>query len=74
MCPHPVIPRTPPLCHSELVEESPAFTAHYVREIVLSCNLIVSINALLLSFQIPRYARNDSVGAGDDSVVDFSLS
>ena len=49
----------PPHCHSELAEESPASTTHFVREIILSCNLIVSANALLLSFQIPRYARND---------------
>ncbi|MGN0461090.1 MAG: hypothetical protein ACI4HZ_01455 [Ruminococcus sp.] len=42
------------ICHSELVEESPSYTTHFVREPVLSHNLIVSVNALLLSFQILR--------------------
>ena len=41
-------------CHSELVEESPASTTRFVRKTILSYNLIVSILALMLSFQIPR--------------------
>ena len=44
-------------CHSELVEESPSSTTRFVRKIILSYNLIVSIYALLLSFQIPRSLR-----------------
>ena len=39
-------------CHSELVEESPPSTTRFVRKIILSSNLLVSVNALLLSFQI----------------------
>ena len=42
----------PPHCHSELVEESPTSTTNFVSEITLSYNLLVSANALLLSFQI----------------------
>ena len=42
-----------------MTEESPSFTTHYIKEIILTNNLMVSIYALLLSFQIPRQARND---------------
>ena len=42
----------PQECHSELVEESPSSTTYFVSEIILSYNLLVSIYALLLSFQI----------------------
>ena len=40
------------LCHSEFVEESPCSTTHFVRENILCYNLLVSVKALLLSFQI----------------------
>ena len=46
-----------PHCHSELVEESHASTTHFVRKIIHSYNLIVSIYALLLFFKIPRSLR-----------------
>ena len=44
----------PPRRHSELVEESPAFTTHFVRVTILSYNLLVLVDALLLSLKIPR--------------------
>lgn len=50
--PHPLCHFQPPLCHDQLAEESPSFTTRFVRKIILSYNLIVSTNALLLFFKI----------------------